>query len=87
MWTWVGTGTALVGLLYAVFLILRIAVYGIDVPGYASTMVAVLFFGGVQLISIGVLGEYIGRIFRETKQRPLYVVRQAYGLKKHINKR
>lgn len=87
VWTWVGTGTALVGLLYAVFLILRIAVYGIDVPGYASTMVAVLFFGGVQLISIGVLGEYIGRIFRETKQRPLYVVRQAYGLKKHINKR
>jgi len=50
------------------------------VPGYASLMVAVLFFGGVQLISVGVLGEYIGRIFRETKNRPLYIVKQAYGL-------
>lgn len=80
LWTWIGTATALAGLLFAAFLVIRVLVYGRDVPGYASIMVAVLFFGGVQLISIGVLGEYIGRIFRETKARPLYIVRQTYGL-------
>lgn len=80
LWTWVGTVTASISLLYAVFLVLRVFVSGRDVPGFASIMVAILFFGGVQLISIGVLGEYIGRIFRETKARPLYIVRQAYGL-------
>ncbi|MCW8916892.1 MAG: glycosyltransferase family 2 protein [Magnetovibrio sp.] len=78
LWTWVGTTTAFIGLLYAVFLIIRVMIMGRDVPGYASIMVAVLFFGGVQLISIGVLGEYIGRIFRETKQRPLYIVKKTH---------
>jgi len=80
LWTWIGTGTASVALLYALYLVLRVFVSGRDVPGYASLMVAILFFGGVQLISIGVLGEYIGRIFRETKSRPLYIVKQTYSL-------
>lgn len=80
LWTWVGTGTASIALMYALYLVMRVIVSGRDVPGYASLMVAILFFGGVQLISVGVLGEYIGRIFRETKNRPLYIVKQAYGL-------
>ncbi|MEC9175919.1 MAG: glycosyltransferase, partial [Pseudomonadota bacterium] len=53
---------------------------GVDVPGYTSIMVAILFFSGVQLIGIGVLGEYIGRIHMETKKRPLYVIDAALGL-------
>jgi polyisoprenyl-phosphate glycosyltransferase len=67
-------------LIYGVARILRAAVYGIDVPGYESIIVAILFLGGVQLLSLGILGSYVGRIFKEVKGRPLYVVRRTYGL-------
>ena len=63
----------------AVFLTVDTMIFGNPVPGYASIMVSVLFLGGVQLISLGVLGEYVGRILTETKQRPLYVVRDTIG--------
>lgn len=79
VWTWVGSVAAFIALIYAAFLIVRTLIYGADVPGYASLMVAVLFFGGVQLISTGVLGEYIGRIYRDSKARPLYIVNQTIG--------
>lgn len=61
---------------YGFLLAARTIVLGIDIPGYASLITAVLFLGGVQLIALGLLGEYIGRIFEETKQRPLYIVRE-----------
>jgi polyisoprenyl-phosphate glycosyltransferase len=64
---------------YAAFIILRTLIRGVDIPGYASLLVAVLFFGSLQLISVGVLGEYIGRIYLETKQRPSYLVRRHHG--------
>ncbi|MBY0432451.1 MAG: glycosyltransferase family 2 protein, partial [Rhodospirillales bacterium] len=79
IWTVVGSVAALVGLAYGLFLIAKTLVLGIDVPGYASLMVAVLFFGGLQMITLGIFGEYLGRVFNEVKNRPLYVVRQAYG--------
>lgn len=62
-----------------VYIVLRRLISGIDVPGYALLLVAVLFFGSVQLISIGLLGEYIGRIYSETKLRPVCIVRKVYG--------
>jgi hypothetical protein len=65
-------------LFYAAFMVLRTLVQGVDVPGYASLLVAVLFLGSLQLISIGLLGEYVGRIYVETKQRPRYLVRKLY---------
>lgn len=65
---------------YAGWLLLRTLIWGVDVPGYASIMATVLCMGGVQLISIGILGEYIGRIYRETKQRPLFVVEETVGI-------
>jgi glycosyltransferase involved in cell wall biosynthesis len=79
VWSYIGFVVAAVALLYAFLLIGRVILYGVDVPGYASMMVAVLFLGGVQLLSLGILGEYVGRILVETKRRPIYVVRERIG--------
>ncbi len=73
--TVLGAVFALVSMLYGVFIMVRTMVFGVDLPGYASVFVAVAFMGGVQLLSLGVLGEYVGRIYMESKQRPVYVVR------------
>ncbi len=82
MWSYVGIGFAALSFLYGSFLLLRTLVLGIDVPGYASLMVAVLFLGGVQMVSLGILGEYLGRVYEEVKGRPLYLVRDTYGAEK-----
>jgi glycosyltransferase involved in cell wall biosynthesis len=79
LWTYLGAVSAILTFSYAVYIVLRTLISGIDVPGYASLLVAVLFFGSVQLISVGLLGEYIGRIYIETKLRPVYIVRKIYG--------
>ena len=65
---------------YAVFLIVRVMIIGVEQPGYASLMVTILFFGGIQFIPIGVMGEYIGRIYQEVKRRPLYIVDKTVGI-------
>lgn len=75
VWTYLGTSFAIIGFSYALFIIVRVLVFGKDTPGYASLLTAILFLGGVQLIGIGVIGEYIGRIYIESKQRPIYIVR------------
>ncbi|MGI8931789.1 MAG: glycosyltransferase family 2 protein [Sphingomicrobium sp.] len=79
IWSYLGAFVALGALGYAIFIIVRTLTSGIEVPGYASMMVAVLFLGGLQLLSLGVLGEYVGRILTETKGRPLYVIREKIG--------
>jgi glycosyltransferase involved in cell wall biosynthesis len=79
VWSYIGVMIATFAFTYACFITMRTLIFGIDVPGYASLIVAVLFLGGLQLISLGVIGEYIGRILIETKQRPLYVVREQIG--------
>jgi len=79
VWSYVGAAIAFAAMCYALFITTRIMLFGVVVPGYASIMVSVLFLGGVQLISLGILGEYVGRILTETKQRPLYVVRDTIG--------
>lgn len=76
IWSWVGFGSALLAVLYGVFLIGRVLVYGRDVPGYASLMVVILFCFAVQMIAFGVLGEYVGRLYQEAKGRPIYIVRR-----------
>jgi len=79
IWSYLGGIVALGALGYALFIIIRTLTTGIVVPGYASLMVAILFLGGLQLLSLGVLGEYVGRILTETKARPLYIVRETIG--------
>jgi glycosyltransferase involved in cell wall biosynthesis len=81
IWIYVGLAGALFAFLYATFIILRTLIFGIDLPGYASLLVVTLFFGSLQLISLGVIGEYIGRIYFESKQRPLYLIRKKYSSK------
>jgi len=80
IWSYVGLVIAFFTLLYAVYVVVKTIFFGSDVAGYPSLMVAILFFGGLQLISLGVLGEYVGRILIETKRRPLYVVRKRIGV-------
>ena len=80
IWSYVGVVIAFFTLLYAIGVVVKTIFWGSDVAGYPSLIVAILFFGSVQLISLGVLGEYVGRILIETKRRPLYVVRKKIGL-------
>jgi len=78
VWTYVGGVIALSAFVYASLIIGSTLIFGRDVPGYASLLTFVLFFGGVQMLSTGVLGEYIARLFVEAKRRPVYVVDEDY---------
>ncbi len=75
IWSLVGLCISSIAFIYALFMIIKTTIYGVDVPGYLSLMVAIIFFGGIQLLSIGILGEYIARIFNEVKQRPHYIIK------------
>lgn len=74
VWTYVGFTISLTAFVYAGFIVVRTLAFGADVPGYASLLTGVLFLGGIQILGIGVLGEYIGRIYSEVKRRPPYVI-------------
>lgn len=79
IWTYVGSLIAAFAFIYGSFIILRTLILGVDVPGYASLLAVMLFIGGVQLIGLGILGEYLGRVFYEVKQRPVYLASKLYG--------
>lgn len=78
-WGYVGAIIASTSLVAGGYFVIDTLIHGVDVPGYASLIVAVLFFGGVQLITLGIIGSYVGRIFQEVKRRPLYLVRETHG--------
>jgi len=80
IWTYFGLLIAILVFTYAAWLVLHTIIAGADVPGYASLMVAVLFLGAVNIIATGFLGEYVGRIYTETRLRPLYLVREVHGI-------
>jgi len=74
IWSYIGGSVALMAFAYAAFLMVHTLLTGIDSPGYASIMVAVLMLGGLNLMSLGIIGEYLGRVAQEVRNRPLYVV-------------
>ena len=80
----IGTFISIIGFIYMLFIIFKTLILGRDMPGYASTMVVILFLGGLQLIFLGIIGEYLGRAFYETKGRPLYFV-DLYNDEKETN--
>lgn len=78
VWTYMGGALASMSILYMIFTVVKTVVLGVDVPGYASLLSVTLLIGGVNLMGIGILGEYISRIFIEVKGRPIYVVESVY---------
>jgi len=82
LWSYIGVLTALSSFVYGSFIIVKSLIFGVNVPGYPSLITFLLFFSGLQMIGIGMLGSYIGRIFIETKHRPLYIARKVYETKK-----
>jgi polyisoprenyl-phosphate glycosyltransferase len=76
--TWLGFFVSIFAFLLAIFYIVTFFVFRKQITGFTTEIVCILFLGGVQLVSVGILGEYIGRIYEEVKQRPLYVMRKAY---------
>ena len=85
----IGCIVSFVGFIYMLYIIIKTIATGIDVPGYASLMVVILFLGGIQLIFLGIIGEYLGRTFNESKHRPLYFIERYNETKEtneHLNK-
>ncbi len=79
IWAIVGMGLAAISLCCALYIVIKTIIFGVHLPGYASIMVSIIFFASMQLISIGILGEYIARIFTEVKSRPKYIIAEKVG--------
>ena len=79
VWAFIGGLVSASSLIYGAYVVVKTLLFGADVPGFPSLMVAILFFAGIQLIGLGIIGEYLGHVFSEVKRRPLYFVREAIG--------
>jgi len=79
MWSYLGLLVAVCAFIYTLIILVTTLIYGTDVPGFPSLIVSVMFFAGVQLISLGVIGEYLGRVYEEVKGRPLFIVAETVG--------
>ena len=77
--TCLGTGTGVAAVIYLIVVVLQKLIWGIEVPGYATIIVLILFFACMQLFCIGIIGEYVGRIFEQSKDRPIYIAKEILG--------
>jgi glycosyltransferase involved in cell wall biosynthesis len=80
VWSYIGLATSLFALGYAMVFLIKTLIFGTDVPGFPTLIISVMFFAGVQLISLGVIGEYLGRMYEEIKGRPLFLVAEELGI-------
>lgn len=80
VWSYIGGAIAALAFFYIVFRIVKTILFGVDIPGYESILIIMLFLGGMQLLTMGILGDYIGRVFNEVKGRPLWIVRSKLGI-------
>ena len=78
IWLYIGVFISLLSLVFGSWIVIKTLVFGVDTPGYASLFTTVLFLGGIQLMGIGILGEYIGRLYMEAKNRPIYIIEDEY---------
>jgi len=79
MWTYAGLVLSFFSLCYLIFIVAKTLIFGVDLPGYASVVSIILFFSGINLVGLGILGEYLGRVFIEVKQRPVYLIKRKIG--------
>jgi polyisoprenyl-phosphate glycosyltransferase len=79
VWSYLGLGISALALLYALVFLVQTLLFGVDVPGFPSLFVSIMFLSGVQLISLGIIGEYLGRVYTEVKARPLFIVEEEIG--------
>jgi polyisoprenyl-phosphate glycosyltransferase len=86
VWSVLGLAISTLAIIYASFILIRTIIFGADVPGYPSILVSVMLLAGVQLISLGVLGEYLGRVYEEVKDRPLYLVADEIGIEQRVKR-
>lgn len=82
VWSYLGLLVSMAAFGYLLVFLIRTLIFGTDVPGFPSLLISVMFFGGIQLISLGVIGEYMGRIYEEVKGRPLFIVADEIGVTK-----
>jgi glycosyltransferase involved in cell wall biosynthesis len=80
VWSYIGLVVSLFAFAYVAVFLVKTLIFGVDVPGFPTLVIAVMLLSGVQLISLGVIGEYLGRVYEEVKGRPLYIVRDSIGL-------
>ena len=80
VWSYVGLLISLFAFGYAMIFLIKTLIYGTDVPGFPTLVISVMFFAGVQLLSLGILGEYLGRVYEEVKGRPLFLVAEEVGI-------
>jgi polyisoprenyl-phosphate glycosyltransferase len=85
VWSYLGLLISLFAFGYAALFLLKTLLFGIDVPGFPTLVISVMFFAGVQLLSLGILGEYLGRIYEEVKGRPLYIVSEVLGIEPEVS--
>jgi glycosyltransferase involved in cell wall biosynthesis len=87
IWSYLGFAISLGAVLYAVYFLVSTLLLGSDLPGFPSLIISIMFLSGVQLISLGILGEYLGRVYDEVKQRPLYLVSEEIGIESAPSRR